>query len=1737
MLGSNKWILFTIVGGILISIHIDAIESPTKALIDPQVLSFTNKKLGVTIENLQVVPKSSRRQLRNLVPPYQEFSNIDGIQFIDNRSRNSKNLPGTFGTFRFENLNHRSSSPSPFRRRSDEYDDSIGTYPAAQLALDTNYDFDYMNEDNGSLALIPSDNGYKKFQNKIIPLTLLQPTKLQNEESTEGQQQATVELNESNESEAEAKESDERSSKQLEEGSGVGQIRFPDSSSTIAAHAEALTARRSGIHFAENESEIKPQNYNPFIPQSYSEESLNFGDAIPQFQRPFNNEDVVENENDRSAVGNRYYRPYIQPFRDEVTKFGDINGPVTAFNRPIRELLNFPRSQFEPTGYFEQSTDNVRPPRHFFPPKVFTEYAPDYTPPVSSKFYQPTYSWKTRQPRVVFPAGDFTQGTAGTTYVGNENVVFRDQNFGINDLAAVQDVRNDFTQQDIEESTVIKDKAGVDFIRTPRSEMECQHEGGTCEFFVMCWMSGGLLQGTCNGLMQGCCHRTAKSSNLGAEAGKTFVLTDLPNKDYGPVVNDASCGISLAKQTAQRRIVGGDDAGFGSFPWQAYIRIGSSRCGGSLVSRRHVVTAGHCVARATPRQVHVTLGDYVINSAVEPLPAYTFGVRQINVHPYFKFTPQADRFDVAVLQLERPVHFMPHIAPICLPEKNEDFLGKFGWAAGWGALNPGSRLRPKTLQAVDVPVIENRVCERWHRANGINVVIYPEMLCAGYRNGIRMNLDRTRFMSIKATQEVSINSTVNKDFTLFSSVIVGKSHSSDCPPRQCRLAILCWMDGGKSRDGCGYNPWLYSCCMQNTQTTVKKRNSNQQLRRHDELQKTFSRRRYDTTDNLLTTSNCGIPRTPSNLLQRRIIGGRPAQFAEFPWQSHIRIKEYQCGGALVSRKFVVTAGHCVSRAKLREIVIYLGELDTQNSGLIYEPLPAEKHSVVQKFVHPQFRFRLTQPDRFDIAALKLRKPAGYKTHILPICLPSLPLDIVGKSGYIAGWGKITQEHGHTGTNILRTASVPIISKNECIRWHQKKNIHVELYDEMICAGYKNKTVDACLGDSGGPLSILDNGRYYLLGITSAGFDCARPLQPGIYHNMKRKVRYCIIAWVVIALVAAITAVSVWLILLAPYDVKRATIRFENSELEFRVNWRRYDYRCWGSFYKSNLLVGELVELGNYYSIEKRDDRILLESGSGPRTWLWKDEDIEGTSSVFIDALGQIDIRIRLDTAGKNWYAGPQDDNQLYPVQRINFENLPFVTTNRRHIMERYWINNDGYFVLNDYSSPIFVNHMNELTFRANNAPPFPSNDEYPTQKLRLGMGSDIKTAHLNVINRLLGKPNEKPNMEMARHLTWNPSIRFQEEIDITVMMPYFNDILNNGFRDGVIDFDGNWEICEGSLIVDSARFPDVREFIDYIKANGFKVRFRVHPFVNSQCDIFSDAFENNFFVSSELNADNNELYHIDFTNPEAFEWFKKRLEGLQNDLSIDSFKFDGGESNLMPNEPIIYGNITLSPNLITRRYVELAANFGGLANVVTGWGTQNFPLWIRMSEFDSNWGSNNGIKSLIPRLLQLNMNGYVFVLSDFIGGNSKQQISSELYLRWLQTSAFMPGIQSSYGPWDFGSPEVIAAANKTLGIREKHFDLIESIIESSVQNGEPINRPLWWIDPNDLVAQTIDDQYLLGDKILVAPVLEENARKRDVYLPAGRWEDGNTEFIYTGPEWLEEYFAQLDDLPYFIRRD
>ena len=110
--------------------------------------------------------------------------------------------------------------------------------------------------------------------------------------------------------------------------------------------------------------------------------------------------------------------------------------------------------------------------------------------------------------------------------------------------------------------------------------------------------------------------------------------------DYGPVVNDPQCGRPVS---ANRRVLDGQPAGFGSFPWQALIRVGKGKCGGVLVNRRHVVTAGHCVKNKPLSSVVVTLGEYHLKSRREPLPTQSFGVIKAFVHPKFQFSPAADR--------------------------------------------------------------------------------------------------------------------------------------------------------------------------------------------------------------------------------------------------------------------------------------------------------------------------------------------------------------------------------------------------------------------------------------------------------------------------------------------------------------------------------------------------------------------------------------------------------------------------------------------------------------------------------------------------------------------------------------------------------------------------------------------------------------------------------------------------------------------------------------------------------------------------------------------------------------------------------------------------------------------------------------------------------------------------------------------------------------------------------------
>ncbi|BFZ23821.1 hypothetical protein BsWGS_26861 [Bradybaena similaris] len=192
---------------------------------------------------------------------------------------------------------------------------------------------------------------------------------------------------------------------------------------------------------------------------------------------------------------------------------------------------------------------------------------------------------------------------------------------------------------------------------------------------------------------------------------------------------------------------------------------------------------------------------------------------------------------------------------------------------------------------------------------------------------------------------------------------------------------------------------------------------------------------------------------------------------------------------------------------------------------------------------------------------------------------------------------------------------------------------------------------------------------------------------------------------------------------------------------------------------------------------------------------------------------------------------------------------------------------------------------------------------------------------------------------------------------------------------------------------------------------------------------------------------------------------------------------------------------------------------------------------VRMVDRDSNWSHELGVQTLIPTTLIFGLMGYPYVLPDLIGGDaySPPIPEPELFVRWLQASVFLPVLQFSTPPWVYNNDTIIAITHKFINLREQYADKIIDLAKNAMQTGEPIVRPLWWIAPKDHDALTVDSEFLLGDDLLVAPVLEKGARSRNIYLPAGQWRDELRGVIRPGGAWLITYAAELDELPYFTK--
>ncbi|WP_326751625.1 glycoside hydrolase family 31 protein [Streptomyces hirsutus] len=177
-----------------------------------------------------------------------------------------------------------------------------------------------------------------------------------------------------------------------------------------------------------------------------------------------------------------------------------------------------------------------------------------------------------------------------------------------------------------------------------------------------------------------------------------------------------------------------------------------------------------------------------------------------------------------------------------------------------------------------------------------------------------------------------------------------------------------------------------------------------------------------------------------------------------------------------------------------------------------------------------------------------------------------------------------------------------------------------------------------------------------------------------------------------------------------------------------------------------------------------------------------------------------------------------------------------------------------------------------------------------------------------------------------------------------------------------------------------------------------------------------------------------------------------------------------------------------------------------------------------------------GLRASLALVLGLGLCGVPYAGPD-VGGTGGNP-SPELYLRWLQLGVHLPLLRTRAGaghrePWEFGA-EVLAHARAALVERRRLRPYLVTLSHLARRTGAPCVRPLWWSAPEERALRDCEDAFLLGDSLLVAPVLVAGAERRTVRLPGGRWYETATGRAFDGPARIV-VDAPLDRIPVFAR--
>jgi alpha-D-xyloside xylohydrolase len=365
---------------------------------------------------------------------------------------------------------------------------------------------------------------------------------------------------------------------------------------------------------------------------------------------------------------------------------------------------------------------------------------------------------------------------------------------------------------------------------------------------------------------------------------------------------------------------------------------------------------------------------------------------------------------------------------------------------------------------------------------------------------------------------------------------------------------------------------------------------------------------------------------------------------------------------------------------------------------------------------------------------------------------------------------------------------------------------------------------------------------------------------------------------------------------------------------------------------------------------------------------------------------------------------------------------------------------------------------------------------------------------------------------------------------------------------GVTWMEPAWQTA-GNSFEPSAKFSsDFKKFVEQLHEMDLKVLCWTTPYTQPNSPNYKEALSANYFAKNEISAapkpkaaDGNRdpdfaNHYIDYTSPAARQWWQTQIKKVL-DLGIDGFKLDAGQD--LPEDGKLYlGAGKDFHNAFARYYNQtyfeildrlLKGNF--LTVPRSAWsGSNQYSVFKWPGDLMASF-ADNGLPSSVYSSISVGFSGFPYVSTD-IGGFSGRPTTEQVWIRWAQFGAMIPGMQTLNMPWWFSK----RASDYYRYLSWLHTDLVPfwmSLAHEAHREGTPIIRHLVWTFPNDRHAVKTDDEYTLGESILVAPVMNSDS-VRQVYLPKGTWFDfWNNKKVEGGKQF--SWSGDLYSFPLYIR--